>query len=75
MKNMMKQQESSPFTTAGKSFEKNYILRGYYICVQHACTICKNLWHFSYIYKLVLYRAYKRRYEVGGGGGHHVNIE
>ena len=61
MKNMMKQQESSPFTTAGKSFD-------YYICVQHACTICKNLWHFSYIYKLVLYRAYKRRYEVGGGG-------
>ena len=28
-KNMMKQQESSPFTTAGKSFEKSYILHGY----------------------------------------------
>ena len=43
-KNMMKQQESSPFTTAGKSFEKNYILHGYYICVHHEGTsICKNL--------------------------------
>ena len=39
MKNMMKQQESSPFTTAGKSFEKNYILHGSYICVHHAGTI------------------------------------
>ena len=26
-KNMMKQQESSPFTTVGKSLEKNHILR------------------------------------------------
>ena len=43
MKNMMKQQESSPFTTAGKSFEKNYILHGYYIWVYHEGTICKNL--------------------------------
>ena len=33
--NMIKQQESSPFTTVGKSFEKNYILHGYYICVHH----------------------------------------
>ena len=47
-KNMMKQQESSPFTTAGKSFEKNYILHGYYICVHHEGTICKNLPFFLY---------------------------
>ena len=41
---MQKQQEeSSPFTTAGKSFEKNYTLYGYYICVHHEGTICKNL--------------------------------
>ena len=53
MKNMMKQQESSPFTTAGKSFEKNYIFHGYYICVHHAGTIVKTS-HFSYIYKLIL---------------------
>ena len=39
IKNMMKQQESSPFTTAGESFEKNYILHGSYICVHHAGTI------------------------------------
>ena len=45
---MMKQQESSPFTTAGKSFEKNYILHGYYICVHR--TICKNLSLFPYLY-------------------------
>ena len=47
---MMKQQESSPFTTAGKSFEKNYILHGYYICVHHERTICKNLSLFLYLY-------------------------
>ena len=39
----MKQQESSPFTTAEKSFEKNHILHGYYFCVHHEGTICKNL--------------------------------
>ena len=49
-KNMMKQQESSPFTTAGKSFEKNYILHGYYICVHHEGTFCKNLSLFLYLY-------------------------
>ena len=49
--------------------QENHLKRIIFCCVQHACTICKNLWHFSYIYKLVLYRAYKRRYEVGGGGG------
>ena len=49
MKNMVKQQESSPFTTAGKSFEKNYILHGYYICVHYAGTICKNLSLFLYL--------------------------
>ena len=49
-KNMMKQQESSPFTTAGKSFEKNYILHGYYICVHHEGTICENLLLFLYLY-------------------------
>ena len=47
---MMKQQERSPFTTAGKSFEKNYILRGYYICVHHEGSICKNLSLFLYLY-------------------------
>ena len=46
----MKQQESSPFTTAGKSFEKNYILHGYYICVHHGRTFCKNLSLFLYLY-------------------------
>ena len=46
---MMKQQESSPFTTAGKSFEKNYILHGYYICVHHEGTIWKNLSTFLYL--------------------------
>ena len=49
-KNMMKEQESSPFTTAGKSFEKNCILHGYYICVRHEGTICKNLFISLYIY-------------------------
>ena len=49
-KNMMKQQESSPFTTAGKSFEKNYILHGYYICVDQKGTICKKLSLFLYLY-------------------------
>ena len=33
MINVIKQQESSPFTSVGKSFEKNYILNGFYICV------------------------------------------
>ena len=47
---MMKQQESSPFTTAGKSFKKNYILHGYYICVLHEGTICKNLSLLPYLY-------------------------
>ena len=46
----MKLQESSPFTTAGKSFEKNCILHGYYICVHHEGTICKNLSLFLYLY-------------------------
>ena len=48
-KNMMTQQESSPFTTVGKSFEKSYILHGYYVCVHHEGTICKNLSLFIYI--------------------------
>ena len=39
---MMKQQESSPFTTAGKSFEKNYILHGFTICVYHEGMITKE---------------------------------
>ena len=42
--------KSSPFTTAGKSFEKNYILHGYYICVHHEGTNCKNLSLFLYLY-------------------------
>ena len=49
-KNMMRQQESRPFTTAGKSFERNYILRGYYIRVHNEGTICKNLSRFLYLY-------------------------
>ena len=52
-KNMIKQQKSSPFTTVGKSFEKSYILHGYYICVHHEGTIYKN-YQFSYIYTLIL---------------------
>ena len=47
---MMKRQESSPFTNAGKSFEKNYVLHDYYICVHHEGTICKNLSLFLYLY-------------------------
>ena len=47
---MLKRQESSPFTNAGKSFEKNYILHDYYICVHHEGTICKNLSLFLYLY-------------------------
>ena len=46
----MKQQESNPFTTAGKSFEKNCILHGYYICVLHEGTIWKNPSLFLYLY-------------------------
>ena len=46
---MIKQQESSPFRTVGKSFEKNYILHGYYFCVHHEVAICK-IYHFSSIY-------------------------
>ena len=49
-KNMIKQQEISPFTAVGKSFEKNYILHGYYIRVHHEGTICKNLSLFLYLY-------------------------
>ena len=49
MKNMMIQQESSPFTTAGKSFEKNDILHGYYIRVHHERDDLKNLSIFLYL--------------------------
>ena len=49
-KNLIKQQEIIPFTTAGKSREKNYILHGYYIRVHHEGTICKNLSLFLYLY-------------------------
>ena len=52
-KNMIKQQKSSPFTTAGKSFEKSHFLHGYYVCVHHEGTICKN-YQFSYMYTLIL---------------------
>ena len=51
MINVIKRQESSPFTTVVKSFEKNYILHGYYICVHHEGTICKNLSRFLYLKK------------------------
>ena len=50
-KNMMKQQESSPFTTAGKSFEKNHIFDSYYICVHHEGAISKNLSLFLCLYR------------------------
>ena len=46
----MKQQESSPFTTTGESFERNYIMHGYYILIHHEGTICKNLSLFLYLY-------------------------
>ena len=46
---MMRQKESSPFTTAGKSFEKNNILHGYY-GVHHGGAISKNLSLFLYLY-------------------------
>ena len=49
-KNMMKQQESTPLTTAGKSFEKNHIFYGYYIRVHHEGMICNNLSLFLHIY-------------------------
>ena len=49
-KNMIKQQESSPFTTTGKSFENTYILHGYYICVYDEGTIGKNRSLFLYLY-------------------------
>ena len=52
---MIKQQESSPFTTVGKSFEKNYILHVYYICVHHEGTIFKNLSLFFYLTKQLFY--------------------
>jgi len=44
MINLTKQQESSPFTTVGKTFENTYILHGYYIiCIHHKGTIWKHL--------------------------------
>ena len=43
-------EERSPFTTAEKLFEKNYILNGYYICVHYEGTICENLSLFLYLY-------------------------
>ena len=49
-KKTIKQQGNCPFTTAGKWFEKNYILHGYYIRVHHEGTICKNLSLFLYLY-------------------------
>ena len=63
MENMMKQQESSPFITEGKSFEKNYILHGYYICVHHAGTICKNLFFFLSLY----YQLYQLTFSESNG--------
>ena len=51
----MTKQESSPFRTVGKSFEKNYFLAGYYICVHHEGTICKNLSLFFYLTKQHFY--------------------
>ena len=39
----------SPFTTAGKSLENNF-LHGYHICVPHEDIIC-NIYHFSKVNK------------------------
>ena len=48
---MMKQQESGPFTTAEKSFEKNYILHGYRITfVLTMKSQFVKIYHFSFIY-------------------------
>ena len=52
---MIKHQESSPFRTVRKSFEKNYILHGYYICVHHEGTVFKNLSLFFYLRKQHFY--------------------
>ena len=42
-KNMIKQQDSSPFKTAGKSLKRiTFCMHGYYTCVYHEGTICKS---------------------------------
>ena len=84
MINVIKQQESSPFTSVGKSFEKNCILPGYvysFVLTIRARfvksitfpTFTKSSYDYYVTCILILFRAYKRRYEVGGG--HHLNIE
>ena len=47
---IIKQQESSLFRTTGKSFEKNYILHGYYINVFSMKARFVKIYHFYYIY-------------------------
>ena len=51
MINAIKQQESSPFTSVEKSFEKNYILPGYYVYsfVLTMRARFVKIHHFSYI--------------------------
>ena len=53
MINVIKQQESSPFTSVEKSFEKNYILPGYYVYsfVLTMTARFVKIYHFSYINK------------------------
>ena len=84
---MIKKQESSPNRTVGKSFEKNYILHGYHICVHHEGTICKNLSLFFYLtkqyfYELIVCYMHFNNYfvehirgDMRWEGGHHVNIK
>ena len=50
-KNMIKQQDSSPFKTAGKSLKRiTFCMHGYYTCVYHEGTICKNRSLLLYLY-------------------------
>ena len=51
---IIKQQESSLFRTTGKSFEKNYILHGYYINVFSMKARFVKIYHFYYTYTLIL---------------------
>ena len=49
---MLKQQERSPFTTAGKSFEKSSCVVVTFVFTMKAQFV--KIYHFSYIYTLIL---------------------
>ena len=78
MINVIEHQESSPFTSVGKSFEKNCILPCYYVYsfvltirarfVKSMTfpTFNKSSYNQYVTCILILFRAHKRRYEVGG---------